>query len=120
MKPPSDGPLSIKPLTEEVNRERCALLMSTSEPWVTIGRTYEGALAILRDPVRENWIAFRGDAFAGFLILVLKGEFKGYIQTVCVASSMQYQRRPAPVTSYCHCSIGVPFTIRLARLPRSG
>lgn len=58
---------------------------------MTLGRTYDGALAILRDPVRENWVAFRGEEFAGFLILVLKGEFKGYIQSVCVSKEMRDQ-----------------------------
>ena len=38
-------------------------------------------------------------------------------QTVRLASSMQYQSRPPPVTSYCHCSISLPLTVRLPRTP---
>jgi hypothetical protein len=41
-------------------------------------------------------------------------------QTVLRSSSMQYQRRPPAVTSYCHCSIVWPDTSRVLRLPRSG
>ena len=40
--------------------------------------------------------------------------------TVRLRSSMQYQSRPPPVTSYCHCSISAPLTVRLPRLPFSG
>ena len=87
----SGPPLVVRPLADEADRERCARLMCSSEPWMTLGRTYEAALAILRDPVRENWVAFRGDEFAGFLILVLKGAFNGYIQTVCVSKEMRGQ-----------------------------
>jgi ribosomal protein S18 acetylase RimI-like enzyme len=83
--------LSIQPLTSEADRERCARLMASSEPWVTLGRTYEASLAILRDPMRENWIAWRGKDLAGFLILVMTGAFVGYIQTVCVVAEMRGQ-----------------------------
>lgn len=41
-------------------------------------------------------------------------------QTVRLASSMQYQSRPPPVTSYCHCSISFPLTVRLPRTPLRG
>ena len=42
------------------------------------------------------------------------------IHTVLVLSSMQYQIRPPAVTSYCHCSISVPFTDRRSSEPLSG
>ncbi len=35
-------------------------------------------------------------------------------------SSMQYQSRPAPVTSYCHCSSGSPLTTLVLNRPLSG
>jgi ribosomal protein S18 acetylase RimI-like enzyme len=59
--------------------------MASSEPWITLGRGYDASLQILGDPARESYVAFLGDAFAGFLILNLKGAFAGYIQTVCIA-----------------------------------
>ena len=37
------------------------------------------------------------------------------IHSVRLRSSMQYQILPPAVTSYCHCSISVPFTTRRAR-----
>jgi ribosomal-protein-alanine N-acetyltransferase len=75
----------ILPLSTEDEAERCARLMSTSEPWMTLGRSYEASLRILTDDQRERYVAYVGDELAGFLVLNLAGAFVGYIQTVCVA-----------------------------------
>jgi ribosomal protein S18 acetylase RimI-like enzyme len=58
--------------------------MSTSEPWITLGRSFETSLAILRDPDREVYLARDAIGIAGFLILCMSGAFVGYIQTICV------------------------------------
>lgn len=41
-------------------------------------------------------------------------------QTVFFSSSMQYQMRPPPVTSYCHWGISIPLAVALAKRPRKG
>ena len=69
---------------KDAELETCARLMSTSEPWVTLGRDYEASLAILRNPTREVYVAERDDAIAGFVIICMTGAFVGYIQTVAV------------------------------------
>lgn len=51
---------------------------------MTLGRSFETSLAILRDPDREVYLARDADGIAGFLILCMTGAFVGYIQTVCV------------------------------------
>jgi ribosomal-protein-alanine N-acetyltransferase len=65
--------------------EACARLMCTSEPWLTLGRSYEASLAIVRDPTREVYVAEDERGLAGFLVLCLDGAFVGYVQTVCLA-----------------------------------
>ena len=62
-----------------------AALMAASDPWLTLGRSAETCLAVLSDTGKERYAAFDGDAFAGFLILNLRGAFVGYLQTVFVA-----------------------------------
>jgi [ribosomal protein S18]-alanine N-acetyltransferase len=62
----------------------CARLMSTSEPWTTLGRDYEASLAILRDATREVYVAERGGEIAGFVIVCVTGAFVGYLQSVAV------------------------------------
>lgn len=65
--------------------DACARLMSSTEPWLTLGRTYDAALATLSDPAKEVHVARVDDELAGFIVLNMTGAFVGYIQTVCMA-----------------------------------
>ena len=76
--------LNIRALASRNDAELCARLMSTSEPWITIGRGYEESLKLIEDPSREVYLAFDGDAFRGFIVLLMHGAFVGYIQTIAV------------------------------------
>jgi ribosomal protein S18 acetylase RimI-like enzyme len=58
--------------------------MCSSEPWITLGRSYETSLAVVTDPTREVYLARDRSGLAGFLILCMTGAFVGYIQTICV------------------------------------
>jgi ribosomal protein S18 acetylase RimI-like enzyme len=83
--------LNITPLTTDADATACAQMMSGTDPWITLGRKYEHALAVIRDPTREVWVAHEGDTLVGFLILCLTGAFVGYIQSVCVAPERRGQ-----------------------------
>lgn len=63
----------------------CARLMSSSEPWITLRRSFDDSVKILTDPAREVYLAILDGRIAGFLILAMQGPFRGYIQTICVA-----------------------------------
>ena len=75
---------SIARLEAESEAQACARLMASSEPWLTLGRTYEASLAIVQDRTREIYVARDAGELAGVLILCLTGAFVGYIQTVLV------------------------------------
>ena len=51
---------------------------------MTLGRSFEASLAIVRDPTREVYLARDESGVAGFLILCMTGAFVGYIQTICI------------------------------------
>jgi ribosomal protein S18 acetylase RimI-like enzyme len=76
--------LVISRLRNEDEARACARLMAASEPWITLGRSYEASLNIIEDPTREVYLAQDETGLAGFLILCMTGAFVGYIQTVCV------------------------------------
>jgi [ribosomal protein S18]-alanine N-acetyltransferase len=76
--------LTITPLANTSEAESCARLMTDSEPWLTLGRTYEASLRVIQDPTRETYVARDGAGLAGFLILCMTGALVGYIQTVLV------------------------------------
>ena len=77
-------PNSIVSLSDEEDARACARLMCSSEPWITLGRSYEASLAIVGDPTREVYLARDESGLAGFLILCMTGAFVGYIQTICI------------------------------------
>jgi [ribosomal protein S18]-alanine N-acetyltransferase len=76
--------LSIDRLESEGDARACARLMASSEPWVTLGRTYDASLSIVQDTTREVYIARDDHGLAGFLIVCMTGAFVGYIQTICI------------------------------------
>jgi ribosomal-protein-alanine N-acetyltransferase len=79
-----DSRLGISRLEAKSDAESCAQLMATSEPWLTLGRTYEASLRIVQDPTREVYVARDNEGLAGLLILCMTGAFVGYIQTILV------------------------------------
>ena len=80
----ANTPVSITSLSDEEDARACARLMCSSEPWITLGRSYETSLAVVADPTREVYLARDRGGLAGFLILCMTGAFVGYIQTICV------------------------------------
>jgi ribosomal protein S18 acetylase RimI-like enzyme len=76
--------LTIAPLRATDDARACARLMAASEPWITLGRSYETSLGIIQDREREVYLARDETGLAGFLILCMTGSFVGYIQTVCI------------------------------------
>jgi ribosomal-protein-alanine N-acetyltransferase len=78
--------IEIGPLATDDEARACAAMMSTTDPWITIGRTFEECLEIVREPAREVCVARRsGGEVRGFVIINMGGAFIGYIQILCVA-----------------------------------
>ncbi len=81
----------MRPLAGEAEAAECARLMASTDPWITLGRTFETSLAILRDPAREVSVLARGPHILGFVVVNMQGPFIGYIQIVCVRPECQRQ-----------------------------
>ena len=76
--------LSIRPIQGDDEVRECAALMASSEPWITLGRTFEQATRILTSPTREVYVAMLGRDVAGFVVIIMRGIFVGFIQTIAV------------------------------------
>jgi ribosomal-protein-alanine N-acetyltransferase len=63
----------------------CARLMASSEPFKTLRRGYDESLRIINDPLREVYLALIDGEVIGFIVVVMKGAFTGYIQSICVS-----------------------------------
>ena len=76
----------VRLLENDDEARACARIMAASEPWITLQRDDQSSLAIIRDPLREVYVAVSAgspDIF-GFVIIVMHGAFVGYIQSVAV------------------------------------
>jgi ribosomal protein S18 acetylase RimI-like enzyme len=78
---------AVRPLAGPLEAAECARMMTSSEPWLTFGRTYEDSLAVLTDPAKEVYVIQDPEGIAGFLLLDMRGVLRGYIQSVCVAAN---------------------------------
>lgn len=76
--------MEIRPLASEAERERCAQMMSISEPWITLGRDYEKCLESLRKTPAELYVAIEDDEVRGFIMLMMHGALVGYIRILCI------------------------------------
>lgn len=81
---PAGGP-RIVPLRSPDDAAACARIMCTSEPWITLGRDFDRALAIVQLADQEAYVALDDDdAVAGFILLMMRGAFVGYIRSIAV------------------------------------
>jgi ribosomal-protein-alanine N-acetyltransferase len=71
--------------------DQCAELMSKSEPWITLKRTYHNTVKIIMDEVSEVHLAILRDEMIGFAIIKMRGSFVGYVQSIVVRSPYRRQ-----------------------------
>jgi ribosomal protein S18 acetylase RimI-like enzyme len=84
----SSPPFPIEPARDDADRAACARMMCETDPWITLGRSYDRCLVAVSDPGRELYVArATGGEVAGFILITMKGQFPGYIASVCVAST---------------------------------
>ena len=81
----SGAGIELRNLRDAEDVRECARMMAASEPWITLGRTYDDSLTTISDPSKEVYVAVRDEKVVGFTILNMSGAFVGYIQSVCVA-----------------------------------
>jgi ribosomal protein S18 acetylase RimI-like enzyme len=90
---PAASDVDLQPLTSDAQARECAEIMSTTDPWLRLGRTFDESYRIVCDPAREVYVALDPatgtSRVAGFTIIVMQGAFVGYIQTVAVRDGWQ-------------------------------
>jgi ribosomal protein S18 acetylase RimI-like enzyme len=81
--------ISITRIIDTEDQNWCAELMASSEPWISLKRTYEDGQILMRvtDGGMEAYIARIGKERLGFIVIKMAGAFVGYIQIVAVAES---------------------------------
>jgi len=70
--------------TDSEDFAACALMMSKSDPWITLEMSFDQCLKAFEGNAKEVYVINNKNQIAGFVILQVEGTFKGYIQTICV------------------------------------
>ena len=99
------GSLTISQNTDPDVARACATMMASTEPWLTLGRTYEQSLAVMNDPTREVHVGHAGGTLIGFVVLCMVGAFVGYIQSVCVLPDKRGQGYGTRLLRYAEARI---------------
>ena len=68
-----------------------ARLMAESEPWLTLGRDAKSTFVLLKNPAKQCFLAVRGKARVGVLVLDIHAPLGGYLQAICVAPACRGQ-----------------------------
>ena len=76
--------VDIRPLADDAEARACATIMATTDPWITLGRTFDRCLATMRDEALERYVATSNNEIVGLLLISMRGAFTGYIKSVAV------------------------------------
>lgn len=76
--------ISIGKMARQADVDVCARFMCDSDPWKTLGVSFERAQHVLTDPSREIYLGQIAGQPVGFMILQMQGALVGYIQSICV------------------------------------
>jgi ribosomal-protein-alanine N-acetyltransferase len=79
----------------------CALMMSETDPWITLEMNYEQCLKAFEGACKEIYIAEYQKEIAGFVIIQTCGTFSGYIQTICVSETFRGNGLGRILLQYC-------------------
>jgi ribosomal-protein-alanine N-acetyltransferase len=74
----------IRPVADDREAHAAATIMATSEPWITLGRTFDRCLATLHDEALERYVAVDDGEVVGFVLLSMRGTFTGYVKSLGV------------------------------------
>jgi len=80
---------------------QCAALMESSEPWLSMGISYEECLAPFAKAENTAFVLQWNGELLGFVILQEQGSFKGYIKTLCVSEEYRGRGYGTMLLQFC-------------------
>jgi ribosomal-protein-alanine N-acetyltransferase len=79
----------------------CALMMSGTDPWITLGMNYDQCLKAFEGECKEVYLIRNKNEIAGFVILQVCGTFSGYIQTICISEKYRGKGLGTELMGFC-------------------
>lgn len=92
---------SIKITADPEDFEVCALMMSLSDPWITLDMNYDQCLQAFEGSSKETYVTRIHNEIIGFVIIQTGGTFAGYIQTICINKDNRGQGYGKKLLQFC-------------------
>jgi len=83
----------------------CALMMSKTDPWITLGMSFDQCLKAFEGNCKEIYVIEYGKEIAGFVIIQVCGTFSGYIQTICIGENYRGKGFGTRLLQFCESRI---------------
>ena len=87
--------------TDENITDECGLLMSESEPWLTLKRDLKSCKDAMRGENKEVYIVTENLELVGFAVLQMTGTFRGYIQSIIIKPSHRDRGIGSELLAFC-------------------
>jgi [ribosomal protein S18]-alanine N-acetyltransferase len=97
--------IQIKATTDAKIFEKCAMIMSLSDPWISLEMDFEQCIKAFEGDWREVYILEYDGDLAGFVIIQPYGTFKGYIQTICISEKYRGKGFGKTLLQFCEDKI---------------
>lgn len=81
--------IEINRLSNDDMARQCARFTAESEPWLTLGISFDRVVAVLGNPDSESYVASVDGAPAGVIVIQMKGAFPGYVKLVSVSAEFR-------------------------------
>lgn len=92
---------TIKLTTDPKDIASCALMMSGTDPWITLRMNYDQCLIAFEGSNKEIYIILVENELAGFVIIQTGGTFAGYIQTICIGEAYRGYGLGTKLLKFC-------------------
>jgi [ribosomal protein S18]-alanine N-acetyltransferase len=80
---------------------KCAMFMSATDPWITLGMDFDQCLSAFEGNCKEIYIILVQNEIAGFVIIQTGGTFAGYIQTICIHEKFRGKGFGTKLLQFC-------------------
>jgi len=97
----SEEKFTINITADSKNFAVCALMMSKTDPWITLGMDYNQCLKAFDGSCKEIYMIETVNGIAGFVILQVCGTFSGYIQTICIGEGYRGKGFGTKLLQFC-------------------
>lgn len=93
--------MTIEKTTNQDDFDFCALMMTKSDPWITLEMDFDLCVQAFAGLSKEVYVIRINDEIAGFVILQIDGTFKGYIQTICINEDFRGKGLGKKLLTFC-------------------